>query len=62
MQNKYICIHGHFYQPPRENAWLGAIELQDSALPFHDWNERTRIILRVFAIYQNYVGLGNIKY
>jgi alpha-amylase/alpha-mannosidase (GH57 family) len=38
--NKYICIHGHFYQPPRENAWLEAIELQESALPFHDWNER----------------------
>lgn len=37
---KYICIHGHFYQPPRENAWLEHIELQDSAAPFHDWNER----------------------
>jgi alpha-amylase/alpha-mannosidase (GH57 family) len=38
--NKFICIHGHFYQPPRENAWLEAIEQQESALPFHDWNER----------------------
>lgn len=38
--NKYVCIHGHFYQPPRENAWLGIIELQESAAPFHDWNER----------------------
>ena len=37
---KYLTIHGHFYQPPRENPWLEAIELQDSALPFHDWNER----------------------
>jgi alpha-amylase/alpha-mannosidase (GH57 family) len=38
--NKYICIHGHFYQPPRENAWLEFVEIQDSAKPFHDWNER----------------------
>lgn len=38
--NKYICIHGHFYQPPRENAWLEVIEVQDSSHPYHDWNER----------------------
>lgn len=37
---RYICIHGHFYQPPRENPWLEAVELQDSAYPHHDWNER----------------------
>jgi alpha-amylase/alpha-mannosidase (GH57 family) len=37
---KYICIHGHFYQPPRENPWLESVELQDSASPYHDWNER----------------------
>lgn len=37
---KYVCIHGHFYQPPRENAWLEVIEVQDSAHPYHDWNER----------------------
>ncbi len=37
---RYICIHGHFYQPPRENAWLEDIEVQDSAYPYHDWNER----------------------
>lgn len=36
----YICIHGHFYQPPRENPWLESIEVQKSAAPFHDWNER----------------------
>lgn len=38
--DKFLTIHGHFYQPPRENPWLEAIELQDSAQPFHDWNER----------------------
>ena len=37
---KSLCIHGHFYQPPRENPWLEAVELQDSAFPYHDWNER----------------------
>ena len=36
----YICIHGHFYQPPRENPWLEEVEVQDPAYPFHDWNER----------------------
>jgi alpha-amylase/alpha-mannosidase (GH57 family) len=36
----YVCVHGHFYQPPRENPSLEAIEVQDSAYPYHDWNER----------------------
>ena len=37
---RFLCIHGHFYQPPRENPWLETVETQDSAAPFHDWNER----------------------
>ncbi len=40
---RLICIHGHFYQPPRENPWLEAVETQDSAYPFHDWNERITV-------------------
>ena len=36
----YITVHGHFYQPPRENPYLDTIERQPSAHPYHDWNER----------------------
>jgi len=39
-KDAYIAIHGHFYQPPRENPWLEIIETEESAHPFHDWNER----------------------
>ncbi|HEX7561320.1 MAG TPA: hypothetical protein VF347_03930, partial [Candidatus Humimicrobiaceae bacterium] len=38
--NRYICIHGHFYQPQRANPWLETIELQEEAYPWHDWNEK----------------------
>src|SRR5215475_6864775 len=37
---RFVCIHGHFYQPPRENPWLEVVEVQDSAAPYHDWNDR----------------------
>ncbi|MGH9639231.1 MAG: DUF3536 domain-containing protein, partial [Bryobacteraceae bacterium] len=40
---KHLCIHCHFYQPPRENPWLEQVELQDSAYPYHDWNERIAV-------------------
>lgn len=40
MTKKYICVHTHFYQPPRENPWLGVVERQESAYPYHDWNAR----------------------
>ncbi len=40
MISKYVCIHAHFYQPPRENPWLEEVEREESAAPYHDWNER----------------------
>ncbi len=40
MTGRFICIHAHFYQPPRENPWLEEVETEGSAAPFHDWNQR----------------------
>ncbi len=37
---KWACIHGHFYQPPREEPWRETVERESSADPYHDWNER----------------------
>ena len=37
---RYVCVHGHFYQPPRENPWTAHVPVEPSAFPFHDWNER----------------------
>ena len=70
--DRFVTIHGHFYQPPRENPWLEAVETQDSAFPYHDWNERittecyepnaTARILddvdRIRAIVNNYASIS----
>ncbi len=69
---RFVCIHGHFYQPPRENPWLEAIEGQPTAYPYHDWNERiaaecyapnanARILdgeNRIVAIVNNYASMS----
>lgn len=69
---RYVCVHGHFYQPPREDPWLESVERQESAWPAHDWNERVsdecyapnahaRILgeaRRIVAIENNYARLS----
>ncbi len=69
---RHLTIHGHFYQPPRENPWLEAVETQDSAFPWHDWNGRittecyepnaTARILddkdRILSIVNNYASIS----
>ena len=42
-EKKHVCVHAHFYQPPRENPWIEEIEREDSAAPYHDWNERIHL-------------------
>ncbi|HLZ45424.1 MAG TPA: DUF3536 domain-containing protein [Gemmatimonadales bacterium] len=39
-QSGLVVLHGHFYQPPRENPWSGQVDVEPSAAPDHDWNAR----------------------
>ncbi len=59
MPDRAIVIHGHFYQPPRENPWLEAVEVQDSAAPYHDWNERVTAECYAPNTAARRVGAGN---
>ncbi|WP_017294428.1 DUF3536 domain-containing protein [Geminocystis herdmanii] len=65
-QGIYVTVHGHFYQPPRENPYLNTIERQPSAHPFHDWNERifyecyrNNAFARIFNNQGDIVGIVN---
>ena len=40
VSERRLVVHGHFYQPPRENPWTETVPVEPSAAPFHDWNER----------------------
>ncbi|MDA8174248.1 MAG: DUF3536 domain-containing protein [Nitrospiraceae bacterium] len=56
---RFLAIHAHFYQPPRENAWLEEIETQDSAYPYHDWNERINSECYAANAYSRILGAGD---
>jgi alpha-amylase/alpha-mannosidase (GH57 family) len=57
-----LVIHGHFYQPPRENPWTQTVEREPSAHPFHDWNERIhRECYRANAFARVFDGYGRIE-
>ena len=51
-----LILHGHFYQPPRENPWTGLIPNQSSAAPFHDWNKRITQECYAANCYSRYLG------
>jgi hypothetical protein len=67
-----LVVHGHFYQPPRENPWTEIVPVEPTAAPFHDWNERVtaecyrpngwaRVVdehERVVALVNNYAHLS----
>ena len=55
-----LIIHGHFYQPPRENPWTGVIEKQEGAAPYHDWNERVHAESYGPNAHAHITGAGNL--
>jgi alpha-amylase/alpha-mannosidase (GH57 family) len=43
LSDRFVCVHAHIYQPPRDNPWTGRVPAQPSAAPQHDWNERVTL-------------------
>ena len=59
---KWVCIHGHFYQPPRENPWTDEVPREPSAAPYHDWNARIHAeSYRANAFARIHAGDGRIE-
>ena len=58
---KNLIIHGHFYQPFRENPYLGEIPLEEGAHPFEDWNERIYRECYLLVAYAHYREDGTTK-
>ena len=56
MSQRYFCIHGHFYQPPREDAITGLIPKESGVAPYHNWNERIHA-----ECYKPNAELGNFE-
>jgi len=56
MSQRYFCIHGHFYQPPREDAITGLIPNESGVAPYHNWNERIHA-----ECYKPNAELGNFE-
>lgn len=61
-----LVIHGHFYQPPRENPWTGMVDAEPSARPDHDWNERihrecyrSNAFARIYDNFSRVTGIVN---
>jgi hypothetical protein len=52
----YLCVHGHFYQPPREDPITGKIPNEIGAAPYHNWNERIHA-----ECYRPNAKLGNFE-
>ena len=54
---RYLCIHGHFYQPPREDPFTHCIPREPGAAPYNNFNEKITA-----ECYQPNADLENFEY